>query len=1404
MGTTMEGIERVLVNEKTSEILIITNNNYNHGATLNSSLEEITKKFKKNKDIKIELIQSAKDCSLDTLLNRHWDFFCSLWDRTYPTCKAWLSDCTYKLDDKGRLFIELGDELAIQALHSRGFKTFTQRLISALSGKDISIGLKLSNDGKTDYSALHRENVLEEEIKEVRKIVNRHIQNEGDASEIKAILGKPFKGTPKPINEIIQDTDTVIVEGDICKLDIKELRSKRYPLLLSLCVTDYKDTIECRFFIGMPDKVKAEALFQIGDRVRIKGEAQYNKYVRDITIIGRDALLIPQKHRCDDEDEKRIELHAHTRFSALDGVAPVDALIQKAANWGHSAIAITDHGVVQAFPEAYEAAQKAGIKVIYGLEGYLIDDIYLNRQTTFNWEDCDHFVVFDIETTGLNPTRDKITEIGALRVRDGEITDSFHSLINPGIPIPMEIIKLTGITDEMVKGAPSAEQVIPRFLDFVDDGVLVAHNAPFDLGFLQVVAADLGLRIKNEVVDTLAITRRLFPRLKSHKLSALATHLKIDTNRAHRAKDDAMTTARVLIKCITRIKKDKGLREPLSKEDPRFKEMLKKLRPYHVILLAQNQRGLNNMYRLVSKSHIDYFYKTPRIPKSLLAENREGLLVGSACEAGELYSAVIGGKGDKQLEEIASFYDYLEVQPLENNSFMINNGTVKSIEEIKNANIKVYEIGKKLGIPTVATGDVHFVDPTDSVFREIVMVGKGVKDAYNQGSLYLHTTSEMLKEFEYFGEDVAKEIVIKNPNKINNRIEGGLLPVPLKTYPPTIPGAAEDLEEILWKRAKGFYGEPLPRIVKERLKKELRAIIDNGYAVMFFTAQKLVSRSKKDGYLVGSRGSVGSSLVATMSGITEVNPLPPHYLCSNCKYSHFFVDGSVGAGADLADKDCPKCGKALNKYGFDIPFEVFMGLEGDKEPDIDLNFSGEYQSTAHRFAEELFGKEKVYRAGTISTLADKTAYGFVKGYLEERGLTVHNAEINRLVQGCAGIKRTTGQHPGGIMIVPRDMDIHRFTPVQRPANDQNTKVITTHFDYRAISGRLLKLDILGHDDPTILKMLHKLTGKDPENITLDDKRTMGLFSSTEPLGIEPDDIGCPVGSIGIPEFGTRFVRQILQDTKPTTIAELVRISGLSHGTNVWLNNAQKLIQKGVTTLKEVISTRDDIFISLVQKGMKPVKAFAIMEKVRKGKGLSNEDVEAMDKVGCPQWFIDSCKRIKYMFPKAHAVAYVSMAFKIAYYKVHHPLAFYAAYFTIKAKEFDAQLIVAGKEAVTKTIKKYEAKRNTLTNKERSQLTILEVALEMYHRGFGFLPVDLYNSDGLNFLIKDDKLLPPLTALQGLGENAAMNIIKAKERGPFISVEDLQDRARVNRTVIDILKNHGCLALLPESNQISLF
>jgi DNA polymerase-3 subunit alpha (Gram-positive type) len=1393
-------IERVLVNEENKIVIVVLKEDSSIKSP-DEKIKGIKKKFKKNRIKSIKMIRRTGKESLDMFFKTYWSFFCELWEESFPANRQWIRNCGYKLEGNN-IHIIFNNEMAVDTLEEKDFVKLTKRVLGALGMDTMNILLELSEEAQSQAEdRQHREQKDLEELTEIRKIVNR--KREKSKDKTKMLIGRSFKGKPKPIKEIVQDAGTAIVEGEICRIERKEIKSERFSLLLSVFVTDYQDTIECRFFIAKGGRSSITNELKAGDRIRIKGEAQYNKYSKEITIVGRDLIKLPGNCRTDDSEQKRVELHAHTRFSVLDGVVPVEALVERAAEWGHKAVAITDHGVVQAFPEAYEASKKTGVKVIYGLEGYMIDDLSGITTRDFDWEKDDEFVVFDIETTGLDPAKDQITEIGAVKIRNKRIVDKFHTLINPCIPIPAEITELTGINDEMVKDSPTIRQVMPEFLDFAKDSILAAHNASFDMGFIYEKSAGMGLKPQNRVLDTLSLSRKLFPFLKTHKLGAVAKHLGIRMDRAHRADDDARAAAQILLECLDRMDKavENGLKE--KGKEQIAKETLSRMKAYHIIVLAQNQQGLNNLYKIVTRSHLEYFYKTPRIPKSLLMKYKKGLILGSACEAGELFRGIIEGKNDKELERIAKFYDFLEIQPLGNNEFLVENGILESSEKIKEINKKIYEIGENLGIPVVATGDVHFLNPEDEVFRRIIMAGKRFADADRQAPLYFKTTEEMLDEFGYLGKDAAVEVVVTNTNQISERIND-LTPVPLETYPPTLPGAEQKLRDITWMEAKKRYGDPLPDLVKERLERELRAITDNGYAVMFIIAQRLVSKSLEDGYLVGSRGSVGSSLVATVSGITEVNPLPPHYLCGKCKYSHFVTDGSVGAGADLDDKTCPACGAKLIKQGFDIPFEVFMGFEGDKEPDIDLNFSGEYQAKAHRHTEELFGKEQVYRAGTISTLADKTAYGFVKSYLEEKNITVHNAEINRLVSGCAGIKRTTGQHPGGVMIVPKGMDIHQFTPVQRPADDSASDVTTTHFDYHALSGRLLKLDILGHDDPTMLRMLHKLTGVDPRDVPLDDRDTIQLFSTTRSLGIISEDIGCPVGSLGIPEFGTKFVRQMLQDTKPTTMAELVRISGLSHGTDVWLNNAQELISNGTATLKEVISTRDDIYIYLVQRGMEPKKAFGIMERVRKGKGLDQEDIVDMKAVSTPDWFIQSCRKIKYMFPKAHAVAYVTMAFRIAYYKVHYPLAFYAAYFTVRADEFDAQLVVSGKDQVIKTIKDLEDRKNNLTQRERSLMTILEIAREMYCRGFGFLPVDLYKSDRNEFIIAGKKLLPPLNSLQGLGESAAENIVEARNERPFISVEDLQERTRISRAVVDILKEHRCLESLPASNQISLF
>jgi DNA polymerase-3 subunit alpha (Gram-positive type) len=1090
-------------------------------------------------------------------------------------------------------------------------------------------------------------------------------------------------------------------------------------------------------------------------------------------------------------------------MSSMDGASSATSLIKRAKEWGHKAIAITDHGVVQAFPEAMEASAKTGVKVIYGVEAYLVDDGEPIVLRPCEHSIDDEFIIFDIETTGFNPQTDEITEIGAVKIKGCKIIDRFSTLINPEKEIPQDVVNLTGITNEMVRDKETIKTVLPKFLKFIGDSPVVAHNAKFDTGFIREKSKKLGLDFSNPIIDTLSLARWLLPDLKKHKLNIIAQHLNIKLENHHRAVDDAEATANIFIKFIDMLK-EKGANNLFDINSLYIGNFdIKKADTYHTVILVKNYEGLYNLYKLISMSHINYYHKRPRIPKSVLQQYRDGLIIGSGCEAGQVFKGVLNNLSEEELFNIIKFYDYLEIQPRGNNLFLVESGVVENEEKLLEINKKIVELGDKYNKPTVATGDVHFLDPHDEYFRRILMAGKGFSDADNQAPLYFKTTNEMLEEFSYLGDEKAYEVVVKNTNLIADQVEM-IKPIPDETFPPKIDGAEEEIRNMTLNKCHEIYGENLPEIVRKRLDKELNSIINNGYAVLYLIAHKLVAKSMEDGYLVGSRGSVGSSFVATMCGITEVNPLPPHYVCPNCKNSEFFTDGSIGSGADLPDKKCPVCGSDYNKDGHDIPFEVFLGFEGDKEPDIDLNFSGEYQPIAHKYTEELFGEGHVFRAGTIGTIAEKTAYGYVKNYLEERNIKATQAEIERLVKGCTGVKRTTGQHPGGVMVVPRDKEIYEFCPVQKPADDVDSDIITTHFDYHSISGRLLKLDILGHDDPTVIRMLQDLTNVDPTKIPLGDKKVISLFTSTEALGVTPEDINCEVGTLGLPEFGTKFVRQMLIDTQPKTFAELVRISGLSHGTDVWLNNAQDLIKNGYATLKEVISTRDDIMLYLIQKGVKPKNAFNIMERVRKGKGLREEDIQEMKENNVPQWYIDSCNKIKYMFPKGHAVAYVMMAVRIAYFKVYYPEAYYATYFTVRADDFDADLIVKGEQHIRNKIKEIEALGNNASQKEKGLLTVLEIANEMYKRGFKFTPVDLYKSDATKFLITEDGILPPFRALQGVGENAAKSIVKAREEGPFLSKEDLRVRSKVSKTVIEILDSHGCLKGLPDTSQLSLF
>ncbi|MCX0390439.1 PolC-type DNA polymerase III, partial [Clostridium perfringens] len=1216
------------------------------------------------------------------------------------------------------------------------------------------------------------------------------------------ILGRNIQGDTIDISSIDMGSGIVTISGDVFKTDIFETKTGR--IILTFFITDYTSSIAVKCFLRDKDKEHVLENVKKGLYCKVRGEATMDPYAKEVVIMARDINKLTKIERMDTAEEKRVELHMHTTMSSMDAVTAASKIVERAAKFGHKAVAITDHGVVQAFPDAQIAAKKNNIKVIYGVEGYLADNgtpIVINgHEESFD----DEYVVFDIETTGFSSKNDKIIEIGAVKLKDGEIVDSFSTFVDPKVNIPYKITELTSITQNMVNGQPTIDEVLPKFMEFVGDSILVAHNAAFDVGFIKKNLMDMGKTLKNPVMDTVPLARYLYPDLKKVKLNLVAKHLGISLENHHRAVDDAKATAEILKFSFKKMKEEMDIHDVKTLNEKYLSNIdVKKLPLHHIIILAKNQTGIKNLYKLVSMAHLDYFARRPRLPKSIITEYREGLIIGSACEAGQLYKAVLEGKTDGELKEIASFYDYLEIQPIQNNEFLIRKGNVKDEDELRELNRKIYDLGKEMDKPVVATCDCHFLDPNDEVFRRIIMAGQGYGDADNQPPLYFRTTNEMMKEFEYLGEEACREVVIENTQKIADMVDV-VKPIPDETFPPKIEGAEEDIRNMTMNKVHSIYGENLPEVVQKRLDKELNSIINNGYAVLYLIAQKLVAKSLEDGYLVGSRGSVGSSFVATMSDITEVNGLPPHYVCPNCKKSEFFLDGSISSGADLPDKNCPDCGAKYIKDGHDIPFETFLGFEGDKEPDIDLNFSGEYQAVVHKYTEVLFGKGYVFKAGTIGTVAEKTAYGFVKKYLQERGLVVSQAEIERLTIGCTGIKRTSGQHPGGIMVVPNDNEIYNFCPIQHPADDVNTDIITTHFDYHSISGRLLKLDILGHDDPTVLRMLQDLTGLDPKTIPLNDPKVISLFTSPDALGVTKEELGCEVGSYGLPEFGTKFVRQMLVDTQPKSFADLVRISGLSHGTDVWLNNAQYFIKEGYTTLKDCIATRDDIMVYLMYKDLPPKTAFTIMEKVRKGKGLSEDDEALMREKNVPDWYIESCKRIKYMFPKGHAVAYVMMAVRIAYYKVYYPEAYYTTYFTVRADDFDADLICKGEEAIKAKMEELNSLGNNISVKEKGLLTILEISYEMYKRGLNFLKVDLYKSEATKFKIEEDGIRPPLNALQGVGDNAAKSIVECRVNGEFISKEDLRLRSKVSKTVIETLDNHGCLEGMQESNQLSLF
>ena len=1218
------------------------------------------------------------------------------------------------------------------------------------------------------------------------------------------------------ISDASPEEGRVALYGEISNMETKELRSGK--ILVSFDLYDGTGSLTCKSFLKPEQADDVISKLKKARGVKLCGNLGFSNFSGEVEMIANTIVEtkgLERVVRRDESEVKRVELHLHTKMSQMDGMSSAADLIKRAMSWGMKSIAITDHGVVQSFPEAHKllGRNNPDMKVIYGVEAYLAPDKKPSVRNIKGQSLDTTYCVLDLETTGFSPRLEKITEIGVMKYQDGKVIDKFSCFVNPEKSIPPRVVEVTGITDDMVRNAETIDKVFPKLLEFIKDSVLVAHNAEFDVGFLRHFAKELGYEFDFTYLDTLSLAYELFPEYKTYKLGRIAKNLGIKVDVAHRALDDVDTTVKVF-KVMLDMLRERGVKtlediEIYASDETAKKEAFKKLRTHHAIILAKDYVGLKNLYKLVSYSHLDYFYKKPRILRSMFKKYSEGLIIGSACSDGELYQSILLGKSDEEIEAIAREYDYLEIQPLSNNDYLIRNGEVPDKEYLKEINRTIVKLAEKLNKPVVATGDVHFMDPEDEIYRRILEAGQGFKDADNQAPLYLRTTEEMLEEFSYLGRDKAYEVVVTNTNLIADMCEQ-ISPISPEKCPPHIEGCEQEIKDIAYGKAHELYGEELPDIVQERLDKELNSIIQNGFSVMYIIAQKLVWKSNDDGYLVGSRGSVGSSVVAYMTGITEVNALPPHYRCPKCKHSDFNDYGAKN-GFDLPDKVCPVCGEMMDKDGMDIPFETFLGFNGDKEPDIDLNFSGEYQAKAHRYTEVIFGKGTTFKAGTIGTIAEKTAFGYVKKYFEERNTQANKAEITRISKGCTGIKRTTGQHPGGIIVVPKGREIFEFCPVQHPADDPDSDIITTHFDYHSIDSNLLKLDILGHDDPTVIRMLQDITGVDPQKIPLDDKETMSIFSSTKALGVTPEQINSKVGTFGIPEFGTKFVRGMLLDTLPKSFSDLLCISGLSHGTDVWLGNAKDLIDGGViTSISDAVCCRDDIMVYLIKMGLEPNTSFKIMELVRKGKALKDPEKWAeyekmMRDNNVPEWYIDSCRKIKYMFPKAHAAAYVMMAFRIAWFKVHIPLAYYAAYFSIRAKAFDAEYMIFGKEKVREKMKEISLQGNDAAPKDKDMYDDLEIVLEMYERGFKFLPIDLYKSDWDKFKVEDDALRPPLNSISGMGNVAAEAIFNAvHEETPISSIDNLKKRAKIGNSAVDLLRKFGCLNGLSESDQVSFF